>query len=269
MDQRLPLPAGNRLHPAQGVIAYCTDPSTPSTSMSTQQIKLEVGKSYRNRAGKVVTIDKTTSHPVYKFKDSEGSSYMASGAYHQCMAETRLDLIEEVPPPTPDTFRIRVNRYYRARCGDVVHITSQCNYPASPYRFLGSNGLSYTEFGVFRLSSPASPLDLVEEVPAPTSEPQAPESPQLPEESDEPVKTEIPAPILNGDTPFYVVVLGDDHGTPIITEHEIPISTTLQAALKRQRMMQQRYGPVHIAECRIIPELTLPHEQGDQQDARL
>lgn len=269
MDQRLPLPAGNHLHPAQGVIAYCTDPSTPSTSMSTRQIKLEVGKSYRNREGKVVTIDKTTNDPVYKFGDSEGSVYMASGAYHQLMARTPFDLIKEVPTPTPDTFRICVNRYYKARCGDVVHITSYCNHPASPYRFRGSNGLSYTKLGIFNLTSRTSSQDLIEEVPAPVSEPQAPESPQPPEESDEAVKTEIPAPILNGDTPFYVVVLGDDHGTPIITEHEIPISTTLQAALKRQWMMQQRYGPVHIAECRIIPELTLPREQGDQQDARL
>jgi hypothetical protein len=76
-----------------------------------------------------------------------------------------------------------------------------------------------------------------------------------------PPAAEIPEPIRTGVVPFYVVVLSDDNprgpgGEPIVWEHPLPRETTLQAALKRRDSIGSRYGTTHIAECRIIPELT-------------
>lgn len=93
------------------------------------------------------------------------------------------------------------------------------------------------------------------------------EAPQ-PEPEPEPVDAEftppaaeIPEPIRTGAAPFYVLVLSDDNprgpgGEPIVWEHSLSRETTLQAALKRRDSIGSRYGTTHIAECRIIPELT-------------
>lgn len=77
----------------------------------------------------------------------------------------------------------------------------------------------------------------------------------------EPKATEIPAPIRTGAEPFYVLVISDDSrgqdgGSPIVWEHPIPGSTTLQDVLRKQCEIGSRYGTTHVAECRIIPELT-------------
>lgn len=78
---------------------------------------------------------------------------------------------------------------------------------------------------------------------------------------DEPERTEIPEAIRTGAAPFYVLVISDDNprgpgGEPIVWEHPVPRSTTLQAVLERQASLNGRYGTTHIAECRIIPQLT-------------
>lgn len=75
-----------------------------------------------------------------------------------------------------------------------------------------------------------------------------------------PPVVEIPEPIRTGAAPFYVVVVSDDNprgpgGEPIVWEHPLQ-STTLQAVLRKQADIGSRYGTTHIAECRIIPELT-------------
>lgn len=78
----------------------------------------------------------------------------------------------------------------------------------------------------------------------------------------EPTPTiKIPEPIRTGAAPFYVVVVSDDMGgkpggNPIVWEHTIPKTTTLQAALRQQQRIDSRYGTTYVAECRIIPELT-------------
>ena len=68
----------------------------------------------------------------------------------------------------------------------------------------------------------------------------------------------IPAPIAKGIVPFYVVVVTDDggklEGNPIVSEHIIPDSTTLQGALQQQLRVGGPYGTTYLAECRIIPE---------------
>lgn len=82
-----------------------------------------------------------------------------------------------------------------------------------------------------------------------------------PEPEPERPTVEIPEPIRTGDAPFYVLVLSDDNprgseGEPIVLEHPMPNSTTLRAVLQKQAQLNGRYGTSHIAECRIIPELT-------------
>lgn len=77
-----------------------------------------------------------------------------------------------------------------------------------------------------------------------------------------PPAAEIPEPIRNGLTPFYVVVASDDSGrgsggNPIIWETQIPEGSSLTAVLQQQsRVLRRDYGTIFIAECRIIPELT-------------
>lgn len=56
--------------------------------------------------------------------------------------------------------------------------------------------------------------------------------------------------------PFYAVVVSDcGDGTPAILETLIS-DCSLQAALQRRDRIGNRHGMTHIAECRIIPELT-------------
>ncbi len=71
----------------------------------------------------------------------------------------------------------------------------------------------------------------------------------------------IPQRFTNGDATFYVLVVSDDMGTAddeggdaIIWEHPFPEGTELRDVLKRQALLDGRYGTSWVAECQIIPE---------------
>ena len=69
------------------------------------EIKLQVGKTYRNRKGKKVTIveyDGDSEYP-YRYKGSDGEWYAENGRF--AYTESPKDLIEEVPE-TRHTFKI-------------------------------------------------------------------------------------------------------------------------------------------------------------------
>jgi len=66
----------------------------------------------------------------------------------------------------------------------------------------------------------------------------------------------LPAPMVNGDAPFYVVVAIDPDGEKLVWETPLPEEATLDAALKRRLLLNSRYSVSYIAECRIIPLLT-------------
>ncbi len=83
--------------------------------------------------------------------------------------------------------------------------------------------------------------------------PESPPSPFVPTIS---VTNALPAPMANGDVPFYVVVAIDPDGEKLVWETPIPEETTLEAALKRRLRINSRYSVSYIAECRIIPLLT-------------
>lgn len=71
----------------------------------------------------------------------------------------------------------------------------------------------------------------------------------------------IPKPIADGLAPFYVLAVSKDiewegEEIPIIWETVIPDGCSLQAVLRHQKTLGDRYGTTYVAECRIIPELT-------------
>ena len=67
----------------------------------------------------------------------------------------------------------------------------------------------------------------------------------------------LPQSIVNGDTPFYVVVAIDsEDGEKLVWETPMPEGATLEAALKQRLQLNPRYSVSYIAECRIIPLLT-------------
>lgn len=61
---------------------------------------------------------------------------------------------------------------------------------------------------------------------------------------------EIPEPIRSSATPFFVLMLSQPHGS-VVQAH-----STVDEALEQQARLGSLLGTTHIAECRIIPELT-------------
>ena len=68
-------------------------------------LKLQVGKTYRNRKGKAVKIIKNENGGEYIYKGSNGQWYTESGRFDCQSRESPFDLIEEVPE-TSHTFDI-------------------------------------------------------------------------------------------------------------------------------------------------------------------
>ena len=64
-----------------------------------EQIKLEVGKTYRSRNGSEVTIVGNNDRPEYPCTGNNGQWYTESGRFHYDVPESPHDLIEEVGSP--------------------------------------------------------------------------------------------------------------------------------------------------------------------------
>lgn len=62
-----------------------------------EQIKLEVGKTYRNRKGEEVTIVGNNDRVEYPCTGNNGQWYTESGRFHYDVPESPNDLIEEAP----------------------------------------------------------------------------------------------------------------------------------------------------------------------------
>lgn len=148
---------------------------------------------------------------------------------------------------TKQASRLAIGQVWRCRNGNVVIVSEDNGNTEWP---ILANGAYYSAEGRFarprsRLDKdhPFDPVELIS--PAPTFQP---------------MPSEIPEPIRTGAAPFYVLMVSDDSakeaGNPIIWETVIPQGCTLQAVLQQQRTVGSRYGTTHIAECRIIPELT-------------
>ena len=71
-----------------------------------KQLKLEVGKTYRNRKGEEVRIVEYDGDPEYPYRGSDGEWYTESGSYwHRERPEDLIEEVEEVPE-TRHTFDV-------------------------------------------------------------------------------------------------------------------------------------------------------------------
>ena len=64
-------------------------------------MKLEVGKTYKARNGKIVKITEISGDPWYVFFGSDNHVYLRNGWFSGPATEREYDLIEEVVPPKP------------------------------------------------------------------------------------------------------------------------------------------------------------------------
>ena len=71
-----------------------------------ETLKLQVGKTYRNRKGEEVKIVKNENGGEYIYKGSNSQWYTEGGRFNCQSQESPYDLIEEVPEPTRHTFAI-------------------------------------------------------------------------------------------------------------------------------------------------------------------
>lgn len=134
------------------------------------EIKLEVGKTYRNRKGEEVKIVEK-SVGLYSYKGSNGGWYAENGRYFYYLEESSNDLIEEVAISDANqnttakmkTLKLQVGKTYRSREGEEVKIVRMGNMGWDYWN--GNNGEWYYEGGKWSHFAEEHPKDLVEEVP--------------------------------------------------------------------------------------------------------
>jgi hypothetical protein len=146
-----------------------------------QELKLEVGKTYKARGGEEVTIVRraTGKDIEYPFEDTEGEGYTEDGQFYGWM-ESEHDLIEEIKTETEEKkmekvekdiqkqeLKLKVGKTYRNREGKEVKIIEF--RPHGSFPFMDEEDMDYKENGRFRFDI-ESRLDLVEEVSTETEE---------------------------------------------------------------------------------------------------
>jgi hypothetical protein len=127
------------------------------------ELKLEVGKTYRNREGKEVKIVKFAPGDNYPFVDSDDWSYTENGRFSP-PAESRHDLLEEIKEEKQE-LKLEVGKTYRTRADDladtVVKVVEFVLGDTHPYK--GDNYMDYVENGRYDVEKECD-CDLVEEV---------------------------------------------------------------------------------------------------------
>lgn len=132
-----------------------------------KQIKLEVGKTYRNRKGEEVRITGFAEGIQYPYRGNKGIWYKASGQWAN--AESPQDLIEEVTTSDAsqkhnamEVLILQVGKTYISRKGEEVKIIKKASW--GPGQFKGSDGRWYRENGKRGYLSNEDSEDLIEEV---------------------------------------------------------------------------------------------------------
>ena len=139
-------------------------------------MKIEVGKTYKDREGNVVTIvskDSYHSTSIYPYLGNNASSYMEDGRFREYDLYHDYDLVEEVPAvgmfgstwtfnnlKEEQTMKLEVGKSYKNRGGDIVSIVNYFSTHNYPYQ--DASGNSYLEDGT-ALHGQTSFRDLVEE----------------------------------------------------------------------------------------------------------
>lgn len=139
-------------------------------------MKIEVGKTYKDREGNVVTIvskDSYHSTSIYPYLGNNASSYMEDGRFREYDLYHDYDLVEEVPAigmfgstwtfnnlKEEQRMKLEVGKSYKNRGGDIVYIAHYFHTHYYPYQ--DASGNSYLEDGT-ALHGQTSFRDLVEE----------------------------------------------------------------------------------------------------------
>lgn len=105
-----------------------------------KELKLEVGKYYRDRIGEVRKIEDRNEDRPFPFVDEKGRTYKHNGRWSEHRIEHDCDLIEEALP-------LEIGKFYLTRAGGAVVKIIFKRGLSDPYCFYGDNGLAYTEYG--------------------------------------------------------------------------------------------------------------------------
>lgn len=125
-----------------------------------KKLKLEVGKRYLDRSGRVVTITDYHGSSTYPFNGDNLCTYTPDGREWEG-AESKLDLICEAAEKAGSVIQLEVGKIYIARNGEVVEIVSEEKHYRYP--FIGDNGRTYLPTGEFSANETDTPFDLVTE----------------------------------------------------------------------------------------------------------
>lgn len=129
-------------------------------------MKIEVGKTYKDRLGDIITIagkDVYHTTSTYPYLGDNASIYMEDGRYDSMGACEDYDLIEEVPT-SGSKLEIAIGKCYKTRQDKLVTITGKSRPTARHiYPFTGSNDVVYMSNGKANQFA-ESDLDLIEEV---------------------------------------------------------------------------------------------------------
>ena len=142
-------------------------------------IRLEVGKKYRSRKGKVVEIiayHLLDDDDLFPFLGCYGIWYKENGQLNVDLVDSPYDLIEEIKEEKMEKvekdiqkqeLKLKVGKTYRNREGREVKIIEF--RPHGSFPFMDEEDMDYKENGRFRFDI-ESRLDLVEEVSTETEE---------------------------------------------------------------------------------------------------
>ena len=129
-------------------------------------IRLEVGKTYKNRQKDIIAIVSTHDNPNYKFQDTSGDVYTAQGGFFST-GRCELDLIEEVVTSDEKEvgipLQLKFGETYLDRVGREVKIIKKDDHPEYP--FDGDNEFSYCLNGKILSYGGETGHDIVSEAP--------------------------------------------------------------------------------------------------------
>ena len=118
--------------------------------------KLEVGKTYKTRNGRMIIIVKKRDDEKYPFLSDVGYTYTYNGTFF-CNEESTHDIVEEVVFDKKDF--IEVGKTYLNRKGEKIKIERE-DTNQTVYRFISGNK-SYSDIGHF--CDKVTEYDLIEE----------------------------------------------------------------------------------------------------------
>lgn len=121
-----------------------------------KDLRLEVGKTYKTRNGRMIVIVKKREDDKYPFLSDTGSTYTSKGTFF-CYEESSNDIVEEVVFDKKDF--IEVGKTYLNRKGEKIKIERE-DTNQTVYRFI-SGDKSYSDIGHF--CDKVTEYDLIDE----------------------------------------------------------------------------------------------------------